>query len=246
MRSTKTTKRKPTMINDPYKILGVSPDASKDEIKSAYRKKAKLYHPDLHPDDPSAREKMNELNEAYEMAMNPDKYRYSRSTAGSSPYTQYTGQSPFGGTYRTYTYGFPFGSYRTYTYGANSEYNPNDTRRIRDAVDALNRNDFRTALQILNGIDNLHRNARWYYLAFRAHSGLGNTARALQCIKQACAMEPNNITYQMLYRQMTGSQASYNTYSQQYVQNKMARMCCTLRAVNLCCGRGAMPLVFCC
>ena len=62
MRSTKTTKRKPTMINDPYKILGVSPDASKDEIKSAYRKKAKLYHPDLHPDDPSAREKMNELN----------------------------------------------------------------------------------------------------------------------------------------------------------------------------------------
>ena len=42
------------MVSDPYKILGVSQDASQDEIKKAYRKKAKECHPDLHPDDPTS------------------------------------------------------------------------------------------------------------------------------------------------------------------------------------------------
>ena len=51
------------MVTDPYSVLGISKDASKEEIKKAYRKKAKENHPDLHPNDPKAVEKMNEINE---------------------------------------------------------------------------------------------------------------------------------------------------------------------------------------
>lgn len=78
------------MAKDYYDILGVSKDASEDEIKSAYRKLAKKYHPDLNKDNPDATAKFKEVNEAYEVLGDAKK---------RSNYDQYGSAegNPFGG-----------------------------------------------------------------------------------------------------------------------------------------------------
>ena len=58
---------------DYYKILGVDKNASQDDIKKAFRKLARKYHPDLNPNDPSAKDKFQEINEANEVLSDPEK-----------------------------------------------------------------------------------------------------------------------------------------------------------------------------
>uniref|UniRef100_UPI00289CFE3F DnaJ domain-containing protein n=1 Tax=Tianweitania sp. TaxID=2021634 RepID=UPI00289CFE3F len=62
-------------MRDPYEVLGVSKDASAKDIKSAFRKLAKKYHPDQNPDDPKAKERFNAANQAYEIVGDDDKRR---------------------------------------------------------------------------------------------------------------------------------------------------------------------------
>ena len=82
---------------DPYKVLGVSPDASDEEIKRAYRRLAKQYHPDANPGDERAAQKMQEINAAYDRIKNPEKYR-------QNPFGGQSGwQDPFGNAQRSYS-----------------------------------------------------------------------------------------------------------------------------------------------
>ncbi len=85
-------------VKDYYEILGIDKKASQDEIKKAYRRLARKYHPDLNPGDKSAEQKFKELNEAYEV-LGDEKKR--------TEYDQY-GRSPFEG-------GGPGFDYRAYT-----------------------------------------------------------------------------------------------------------------------------------
>ena len=62
------------IMEDPYVILGISRNATKKEIKKAYRQCAKRYHPDLNSDDPNANEKMNKVNQAYDMLTQPERF----------------------------------------------------------------------------------------------------------------------------------------------------------------------------
>jgi len=127
-------------MNDPYSVLGLAPGASDEEVRKAYRALAKKYHPDLNPGDPSAAERMKQINAAYEQITKPEQNRTQTAygqQAQSNPYGSYdpyrsyrTYGNPYGqqdqsgqqqsrnGTYR---YGFgPFGPYvyyQSYSYG---------------------------------------------------------------------------------------------------------------------------------
>ncbi|MBQ3796014.1 MAG: J domain-containing protein [Butyrivibrio sp.] len=92
------------MMMDPYKVLGVAPGASEEEIKRAHRTLAKKYHPDLNPGNAAAAEKMNEINAAYDILTKPgaERYRqaYTYNTSSSRPYAEKEQNSS--GNYGTY------------------------------------------------------------------------------------------------------------------------------------------------
>ena len=165
------------MIDDPYKVLGISPDASDEEIKRAYRRLAKQYHPDRNPGDAHAAQMMQKINAAYEQIKNPEK---------AAPNQSYGGQQSYGG-YTTYGYD-PFGGY----YRQQSRQSSGDQYQ-QSAYQYIQFRRYREALNVLENSTN--RNGRWYYLSALAHHGLGNQVTALEHIRRAVSMEPDNAEY---------------------------------------------------
>ena len=177
------------MIDDPYKVLGVSPDATDEEIKRAYRKLAKQYHPDLNPGDQEAAKKMQQINAAYEQIKDPDKAR-TQSRQGQSGYGGY-GYDPFGG-------GWQQGYSRSEQTG--NQYQQAAWRyiqygRYREALNALNADS--------------EKNARWYYLSSLANDALGNQVTALEHIRRAVSMDPDNAEYLQTLEQIQNGGAAY-------------------------------------
>ena len=213
------------MIEDPYKVLGVSPDASDEEIKKAYRKLAKQYHPDLNPGDPVAAQKMQQVNSAYEQIKNPEK-------AQPNPgYQGCYGYDPFGGAWQ-----------RTYQQQSQDTGDP----YLRSAAQYVRFGRYREALNTLNSCT--EKNAKWYYLSALANDGLGNQVTALEHIRRAVSMEPDNPTYLRALDEIENGGAAYRRQAGNFggftVRTNPFLSLCLCYLCNLfCCGG---RFFFCC
>ena len=214
------------MIEDPYKVLGLGPDASDEDVKRAYRRLAKKYHPDLNPGDQEAARKMQEVNTAYEQIKNPEKF------AGQQ---QNSGYGGYGGYYD------PFGGYRQ------QSYTQSETDSYQQA--AYNYIRFGRWREALNTLENsTQRNARWYYLSALANDGLGNQVTALEHIRKAVSMDPDNMEYLNALNRMEHGGSAYrqqagNFQGFTFGGDPCTNLClCYLVNIFCCGGRG----FFCC
>ena len=221
------------MIDDPYKVLGVSPDASDDEIKRAYRRLAKKYHPDLNPGDAEAAKRMQQVNAAYEQIKNPEKASSSGGYGGQGGYGSYRGYS---GGYGNYD---PFGGYRQRAYGSAQEGDP----YLRSAYQYIRYGRYQEALNALTNAK--ERNARWYYLSALANDGLGNQVTALEHIRKAVSMEPDNMEYIQALNEIEHGGSAYRTHAGNYQGFGMrgvpcSGLCLCYLAQMFCCRGGCI------
>ena len=169
-------------MKDPYKVLGVSPTASDDEIKKAYRDLARKYHPDKYSGSDLAElaeEKMKEVNAAYEQIQQMRSNK-SNSENGSS-----------------YSYG-GFGS----GYGEGSG-------QFAEIRRALNNRDISRAQSLLDQVSPADRAAEWHYLSGCVAYNRGFYADAQRYFDTACNMDPSNAEYRNARQAMRGRTAGY-------------------------------------
>ena len=201
------------MIEDPYKVLGLTPDASDEDVKRAYRALAKKYHPDLNPGDQEAARKMQEVNSAYEQIKNPEKFRQQQHSQQGGGYGD-----PFTGWYDPFTGGYRQQSYQQQT---GDQYQ-------RSAEQYIRFGRYREALNTLQS--STERNARWYYLSALANDGVGNQVTAMEHIRKAVSMDPDNYQYQQVLSQMEYGGRAYRQQAGNFQGFTMGGDFCT----NLC------------
>ena len=254
------------MPNDPFAVLGVSSSATEDEIKSAYRKLAKKYHPDLNPGDKVAEEKMREINDAYTRALqikktgrDPSANPYGSGGYGSAsgsygsygnPYGQsgrYSGQNgqngnPFGG------YGFEFDPFSAFFGGAQSQQQTRYRTRsyanpeLQTAENHVLSNRYNEAISLLNRIPN--HDADWHALYAKADLGLGNRISALDHARAAVRMAPGDADYQALLNTIEAGRQTYRqTQSKGYdfrsaICANPCLTCCAANMILNCCLGG--------
>ena len=209
---------------DPYSVLGVPRNASDEEVKKAYRKLSRKYHPDANINNPNkdqAEEKFKEVQQAYEQIMKEREY-------GADGYA---GSGSYGG----------FGGFGT---NRQSSYQDEESLRRQAAANYVQNGHYQEALNVLNSL--YQRNGQWYYLSAVANMGLGNNVNALNHIKEAVRLEPDNEQYRMLLQRMEGGGSWYEQRQNPFGgmpmggDNMCMNLCIANLVCNLCCPGGFM------
>lgn len=219
---------------DPYSILGVSRDASDEEIKKAYRKLSRKYHPDANINNPNkdqAEEKFKEIQQAYDQIMKEREY----GSSGNYGYGGNTGYGGFGG----------FGGYGGSQ--SNSGYQDEEAIRRQAASNYVQSGHYQEAMNVLSSLK--ERNAQWYYLSAVANMGLGNNVNAMNHIREAVRLEPANMQYRMMLQRMEGGGSWYQEQQNPFggmptAGNDLCMKCLMANLACSCCCPGSG--VICC
>ncbi len=251
---------------DPFQVLGVSQNATEEDIKSAYHKLAKKYHPDLHPGDKQAEAKMKEVNEAYAEAIRIKKGGGQYQQQGS-PYGQWSGQASYGygNSRQSSGYGYdyrtqeqnPFGGFWDFGFGFDPNQGRQQTYRtstqtwddpeLQAAANDIASGRYQDAISLLSRMTS--RGAAWHYLNALASQGLGQRVDALNHARQAVQLDPSNAEYQSLLRSLQGSGGFYQSRGGQrsFGDSICSNPCATIIGINILlnclCGR---PYFMCC
>ncbi len=204
-------------MDNPYKVLGVSPTATDDEIKQAYRALARKYHPDKYRDSDLAElagEKMKEINAAYE--------EIQKMRAGGDNGSSY-GQGNPGGYRGTGTTHFA------------------EVRRL------INQNAFMDAERILRATPAASQDAEWHFLMGCVLWRRGYYLDASTMMDRACSMDPSNQEYQQARNMMRNQNASYGGgYRTASAGGGCCNSCMTLICCDTCCECMGGDLISCC
>lgn len=230
---------------DPYKVLGLDPSASDEEVKKAYRNLSRKYHPDsnvnsAHPEIAEA--KFKEVQQAYDIIMK--KRQGGGSGYGSSGYDgdeQDGYDDPFGG-FGGFDPFRGFGSFGgSYGQSRRSTYQNETDSHLRAAANYINSGHYKEALHVLDGIKD--RGGTWYYYHAAANSGIGNNIQAMESARKAVELEPGNARFRMLLSQLESGGSWYRSMGEGYGRGmgNAGGWCCQMlllnACLNLCCCR---------
>lgn len=179
-------------MSNPYEVLGISPSASDEEIKKAYRNLSRKYHPDANINNPNreqAEEKFKQIQQAYDQIMKEKQYGSSYGYAGG--YSSGNGYAGRGG-----------GS--------------QESIQLQAAANYIANRCYDQALHVLNDIPFSQRGARWYYFSAVANAGTGNNMTAKQHGARAVELEPSNLEYRQFLQHLEYGGTWYSSMGQGY------------------------------
>ena len=189
------------MFDDPYKVLGLTPDATDEQVKQAYRRLAKKYHPDMNPGDPHAAKMMNDINAAYDQIKNPPQQT-----------TYQNAYDPFHGWYHQ-----------------QQEQTESGHSGVQAARHFIRFGSYQSAVNALQGVPAAERNAEWYYLSAVANANLGNRVTAEEHIRKAVELEPGNELYRRTQERINYSGTAYTETQRTVYRGAPDMRCFALR-----------------